>query len=1202
MASIILAQAGSVIGGSLGGAIGSAIGYGLGNFVGSHIDNTLFASNNKRHTHGTRLSDLIVQSSSYGKIIPDLYGTARLAGNIIWAMPLFERGYTQYDEDNAHTSYNYTATVAIAICKGTADNILRIWADTKELNLAEINYRFYKGDAQQLPDPLIEAQQGIGATPAYRGLAYVVIEDFPLEQYGNRIPNFTFEIKKRLNSPDSTEELIENMVMIPGSGEFVYDTIVQSKIYGIALPDGSFIQSGTRIKINENNNKQKADALVALDQLQETCSNLKWVAPVVTWFSTSLNIEDAKILPGVEYNSGKTTPDLWQVANFNRESAHQITKDKVGSPIYGGSVNDASVVRYLQELKSRNLKIMFYPMPFIDQIGKPWRGRLTGNATSIKDFFNKDNGYNNFILHYANLAKGKIDAFIIGSELIGLTKIKDSNNNFPAVNELIALAIKVKKILGNEVKIIYAADWSEYHHTDSGWYNLDPLWACDAIDIIGIDAYFPLTTNPTNSAYKPQIKQGWCSGEGYDYYIDNNGVKKPLDAAYAWKNIKWWWENEHFNPDGKKTAFSPKSKKIWFTEFGFPSVDNCTNQPNVFYDPNSSEGNFPKNSNGSIDFYAQNQAINASLKFWQDSLMIEKMFLWTWDARPYPFWPSLDTIWKDSKLWAYGHWVNGKLGCSSLAYVVWDLCIKSGLLPQQIDCTELKDVVEGYVLTTQTSARNCIEALANAYFFEAIETSGKIKFITKKNKVAIKEISNLELVPINSEVLNITRRNELEVASAVDVLYIDKSVNYQQNISSAKKSMTLSKRQFSLNISLILSPSNAHQIAQTMLCNNWLERTSYKFYLSVKYACLEPGDVIILNNDTQQFMMRIITINLNINQVMEITAVNYCDKEYNYQLKNIELPSVLATGSSFNSEIHLLDLPLLPNNIANQTLLYIAACGLEAEWGGIDIYYSINSGTSYKFAKSITKQVIIGTTLNRLGSSISEIRDDYHQIEVIILNGELESYNEETIEQNNLALIGDEIIQFTNAKLIAPNHYILSNIYRGCLGTEEYISSHTANEKFILLDNISSFELPLNLINSELKFKVCPRASNAKPQFLDFNYKARMFKPFSVAHVNYQINETHDIEVNWIRRARQNIRSLDASTPLFEVKELYEIDIIHDNKVVRTIISDVPKVLYLQSEMLADCKTNKPKLVVEIFQISDLIARGTKASIIIDLR
>ena len=108
--------------------------------------------------------------------------------------------------------------------------------------------------------------------------------------------------------------------------------------------------------------------------------------------------------------------------------------------------------------------------------------------------------YRRMILHYAKLCKaaGEIDAFLIGSELRGLTTLRSDANTYPFVNRLKTLAEDVRQILGPSVKVSYAADWTEYfgHHPDDGsgdvFFHLDPLWAPEDIDFIGIDNYMPL--------------------------------------------------------------------------------------------------------------------------------------------------------------------------------------------------------------------------------------------------------------------------------------------------------------------------------------------------------------------------------------------------------------------------------------------------------------------------------------------------------------------------------------------------------------------------------------------------------------------------------------------------------------------------------------------------------------------------------------
>ena len=43
---------------------------------------------------------------------------------------------------------------------------------------------------------------------------------------------------------------------------------------------------------------------------------------------------------------------------------------------YGGTPSDQSVVRCIQDLKARGLRVVFYPFLLMDCAGKPWRGRI----------------------------------------------------------------------------------------------------------------------------------------------------------------------------------------------------------------------------------------------------------------------------------------------------------------------------------------------------------------------------------------------------------------------------------------------------------------------------------------------------------------------------------------------------------------------------------------------------------------------------------------------------------------------------------------------------------------------------------------------------------------------------------------------------------------------------------------------------------
>ena len=101
-----------------------------------------------------------------------------------------------------------------------------------------------------------------------------------------------------------------------------------------------------------------------------------------------------------------------------------------------------------------------------------------------------------------------------------------------------------------------------------------------------------------------------------------DGLGKP----WVWraKDIWNWWSNHHYDrPDGGEsataTAFVPTAKPIVFTELGCPAIDKGANQPNVFYDPKSSESALPYFSGGGRDDLMQRRFLEAHAAFWAEA-------------------------------------------------------------------------------------------------------------------------------------------------------------------------------------------------------------------------------------------------------------------------------------------------------------------------------------------------------------------------------------------------------------------------------------------------------------------------------------------------------------------------------------------------------------------------------------------------------
>jgi hypothetical protein len=190
MATLVLTTVGGAIGGPIGAAIGATLGQSL--------DRALLFPTPRRT--GPRLTELAVQTSSYGTPIPRLFGTMRVAGSVIWATDLIEtRNDTRGGKGRpATTSYSYAASFAVALSTRPIRTVRRIWAEGKLLRGAagdwksQTGFRLHLGGEDQAPDPLIASLAA--DAPAHRGMAYAVFEDLQLADFGNRIPSLTFEV------------------------------------------------------------------------------------------------------------------------------------------------------------------------------------------------------------------------------------------------------------------------------------------------------------------------------------------------------------------------------------------------------------------------------------------------------------------------------------------------------------------------------------------------------------------------------------------------------------------------------------------------------------------------------------------------------------------------------------------------------------------------------------------------------------------------------------------------------------------------------------------------------------------------------------------------------------------------------------------------------------------------------------------------
>ncbi len=595
MATIVLSAAGMALGGSIGGSVlglsTAIIGRAAGATLGRVIDQRLLGSGSQAVETG-RVDRFRLTGASEGSAVGQVFGQTRIAGQVIWASKFLEdvdtsggggKGAPRQPEVS---EFSYSISLAIALCEGEITRVGRVWADGAEIARDDLNMRVYKGTDDQLPDPKIEAVEGSGNAPGYRGVAYIVIEDLALGRFGNRIPQLSFEVSRPSqpwHAPQDMAGHVRAVAMMPGTGEYALATTPVTREAGY----------GETTVANINTPSGKPDLATSLETLTEELPRCGSISLVVSWFGDDLRCGSCSLKPKVELPGGDADKMPWTVSGLDRGSAEVIASVD-GRPVYGGTPTDQSVVEAIRAMGEAGQKVVFYPFILMEQLASnaladpwsddasqpplPWRGRITlseapgrpgspdGSAAAAAevsaffgtarpgDFIRRSDrvdyegldewSYRRFILHNAHLCAvaGGVDSFCIGSEMRSLTQIRGSAGRFVAVEALKVLAREVRQILGADCKIGYAADWSEYFGyqpqdgTGDRYFHLDPLWADPDIDFVGIDNYMPLSDWRDGADHADAfwgsiydldyLKANIAGGEGYDWFYAS-----PMDDA-----------------------------------------------------------------------------------------------------------------------------------------------------------------------------------------------------------------------------------------------------------------------------------------------------------------------------------------------------------------------------------------------------------------------------------------------------------------------------------------------------------------------------------------------------------------------------------------------------------------------------------------------------------------------------------------------
>lgn len=1071
---------------------------------------------------GPKLQDRTVQLSSYGAQIPIVFGSARIAGNVIWP-----KNFKVHEVSTSTSSkggggdtisYSYTATFALLLCEGPIAGIGRIWMNKKLVydpnavvttDPAIRGMTVYLGTETQDPDPLMVATDG--SAPAYRGWAYIVFENLELTHsgFGNRPPSVEVEV------------FTSAVVSGPPAPRTVYLGVDETIPFGVGI---AMVDPTT-----------------------------KWIWTVKSAFL--VNTLNVTVVSDV---------GIQVIATLSQTDA-----------TFGG-FSPSSVC-----LAPPEIWVLCPTWPFPSRyalIARFTRGNAADDGTAIE-----------------------------APAFIGWQRINDGYID--------AVAMTYNTATGRV--------WISYAFT-----NASPT----------VIAIVNPVTRLTERILSPGIVIGnpfqICIGGVFAGVIGSlgPGVKNFLIFDAALNILLFSILLPVFPTSGKAVEFDPIRKRfIVLPAAGFtyctvdaltgvatthtlvPAADADTSPaPNPYginsltYFPKTDKYIFGANTSGA--YGSTLFIVNGA------TLAIEKTYTYE-SGTNMLLNPLLSPATTGNYVLGFDttHVKQLKLGGSilggpvTLASIVSSLStrVPFGLDTADIDVTQLTDLVDGYLVGQQMTRRAAIEPLMAAYFFDAVESDHKLKYVKRGSASAVTIIQDDRAAHEDGSDqpphLQITRASELELPWTIDVNYIEQARDYQIGTQYDRRITRNANNPISINLAIVMTAAKAKQVAIVNLYQPWL-RTRFAFSTGLAYAKYEPTDVITLPTDDVTYIARITSRGDQGNGILQWQA----------ELEDVAIytqTGIVATTSYVPQTIanpgstilELLDTPILRDADDNAGL-YVAMAGTTTGWPGAQLFKSSDSGSTYAPMLSETDAATIGATTGALGNyTTGNVFDEGNSVTVVLTSGGplISATADQVLNGSNTAVLGAhgrwEVINYKTATLTAANTYLLSGLLRGRRGTEWATGTHAAGDVFVFASLTTWQRAPMGTgeIGVSRLYKAPPFGTTVgAATAVSFTESAVGLKPYAPVNLAGTRDGSNNLTITWKRRSRIGYGTLNAIVPLGEATESYSIDVMSGATVVRTIASATQTASYTAAQQTTDGFTPGNPITVNVYQISATVGRG----------
>jgi hypothetical protein len=1076
-----------------------------------------------RTIEGPRLDDTKITTGDYGSPLNNLWGLRRLIPAIFFAEDLREVKQQRKTKGGKFNDYTYYGTWAVAVAGHEIAAIRRIWFDTHlvfDLSgagpvtpfdfggeagnsksggagaaFSTENIAIYLGTETQEPDPRIlattEERNGEGTCPAYRGTAYIVFKDVPLEKLGNRIPQVSVEA---VSAPDALfpVETIDTNIDAP----FRLRNIAYTNDYS------RFMWTSTASEYEIFDVAARASMISGpAPDLDDQHSGLGMYADG-SWLACTESFSDVRLLQFDPDGTGSTEiidfgalperqDDVWVLTDGNGVE-HWLSRPYLTfTPFFVDGVEfNLSTITGIANLQPKGY--------FVDLFGDIWAfaSRAVSNQTTA------------YFYRVIDCGQRGGPSFVTVTGLANRTSGTDEfDHDYAGVT----------------------------HYQDTALDQFVFYWAGN---LYAVDA----TTGAINASQ----------------------TSLSINEETIGKNLRWC-------PLGSGTVWIYASNAV---EVSLKDLSVVRSYSLGISGP---WGDVSNDSDSGVLYCPTLHALIA----------------------PHASLDKIQFLYLD------------RVGSATvtLGSIVADVSDRVGIT--EYDFTDLDQEVIGWS-ATNGPASNMIEPLLDAYDSDIRPHDFAIEGI-KRTGVTTGSTLLTERFVEGQPRYSVRLQEAPELPRALTFNFADIDADQQPNNARADRPLdaTGSRSEQTIDLAtLALGKDEARGLAERYFRRVWNQRVQVTNALTAQELALEPGDVRTLSLDGETLTARLVRLKIGANETLEC--------EWRYDHPSLALLSG-ANGAGFDgrnpavivvpltSKGFALDIPLLADgdNSVNPVMYFAAAPYAAGTWPGAT-FYQQTGGEYTDEAASIPSSSIAnwGYATDVLADANPNLWDRGGSVNVLLQYGTLTGCTEADINARptlNLALLGDEIVNFTTATLEGDGSYTLSGFKRGRRGTEWATGTHAVRDVFLLLDTAEPDDLGLSDVSTNLSFKAVTQGRTATSAFpiAVAPFTGASLKPYAPCQLReVRDSGSGDWALSWTRRTRVGGAWTGGSAiPLSEASEEYEVEIMNGGTVVRTVTGlTSPSYTYSSANQTTDFGAPQTSLSWRVYQVSDAVGRGFVAS------